>query len=192
MDGSLDSFQLVKDDFRHRITHILAGHSEDYAWFLDHYGPSVFRLVARLVHSPQEAEEITQDAFMKAYQHLDRFSLDADFYPWIARIAYNEAISHLRRQHAKYVSIDDEDRKIDLVADDEADEALADARRAAQLKKAIEQLKPDERTLLTLYYYDQRSVNDIAYVLGISQSNANTRLHRIRKKLYLLMNNEGK
>ena len=83
----------------------------------------------------------------------------------------------------KYLSIDDQPQ----LTDTEIDETLDDESRIGELRHAITQLKPDEQTLITLYYYDNRPLNDIAYILDVEPNTLATRLHRIRRKLYLLM-----
>ena len=83
----------------------------------------------------------------------------------------------------KYLSIDDNPK----LSDTEVDEALDNESLIEDLTRAIALLKPDEQTLITLYYYDNRPLNDIAYILDVEPNTLATRLHRIRRKLYLLM-----
>lgn len=82
----------------HIITSILSGRTEQFAYFLDTYGPQVFHLIVRMVGSPEDAEELTQDCFMKAFTHLSSFHGNSSFSTWIYRIAYNEATSALRKK----------------------------------------------------------------------------------------------
>ena len=83
----------------------------------------------------------------------------------------------------KYLSIDNLPRIPDAVVD----EALDDETRIDELRQTIAQLKPDEQTLITLFYYDNRPLADIAYILDIETGTIATRLHRIRRKLYQMM-----
>lgn len=91
----------------HIIASILSGRTEQFAYFLDTYGPQVFHLIVRMIGSPEDAEELTQDCFMKAFTHLSSFHRDSSFSTWIYRIAYNEAISALRKKDKELLSFDD-------------------------------------------------------------------------------------
>jgi RNA polymerase sigma-70 factor (ECF subfamily) len=170
-------------DEKQLIARILDGHAEEYGYFLTRYGDDVFCLVARLVPQQQDAEELVQDAFVRAYDKLDTYTGEASFRTWLCRIAYNLTISWLRKQRMKYVTIDE---RLD-VSDADVDQLLDDDSRIQQLKDACTQLKPDEQTLINLFYYDDMPMRDIAYILGMEQGNVATRLYRIRKKLYLII-----
>lgn len=166
------------------IRRILDGHDEDYSYFIERYSDSVTALVSRLVPNREDAEELVQDAFVKGFSHLDSFLARTSFHTWISRIAYRCALSHLRRKKVRYVEIDDRTP----VADSDVDEAMADNSRTEQLRRAIDMLKPNEKTLITLYYYDDLPIKDIAYITGTEAGTVTTQLYRIRKKLYLIMN----
>jgi len=179
---------MQQTDEQRLIARVLDGHAEDYGYFLERYGQEVMRLVSRLVPQQQDAEELVQDAFVRAYDRLETFGGRSSFSTWICRIAYTTAVSWLRKQHIKYLSIDDQPQLPDTFVD----EALDDETRIDELRRAIAQLKPDEQTLITLFYYDNRPLADIAYILDIETGTIATRLHRIRRKLYLLMKHGNK
>lgn len=170
------------------IARVLDGHAEDYGYFLERYGPEVMRLVSRLVPRQEDAEELVQDAFVRAYDRLETFGGRSSFSTWICRIAYTSTVSWLRRRRVKYLSIDD----LPTLPDSIVDEALDDKTRIDDLRRAISRLKPDEQTLITLFYYDERPLADIAFILDIETGTIATRLHRIRRKLYLLMKHGNK
>ena len=170
-------------DEKQLIARILDGHAEEYGYFMTQYGEEVFQLVVRLVPVQQDAEELVQDAFVRAYDKLDTYTGEASFRTWLCRIAYNLTISWLRKQKMKYTSIDE---RLD-VSDADIDQLLDDDSRIQQLKEACTQLKPDEQTLINLFYYDDMPVRDIAYILGMEQGIVAVRLYRIRKKLYLII-----
>ena len=154
--------------------------------------------MSRLVPRQEDAEELAQDTFVRAFNRLETFGGRSSFSTWICRIAYTTAVSWLRKQHIKYLSIDDltplspSDSSPraggQYLSDAEVDETLDDETRIDDLRRAIAQMKPDEQTLLQLYYYDNRPLADIAYILDVEAGTIATRLHRIRRKLYLLMN----
>ncbi|MBQ3631447.1 MAG: sigma-70 family RNA polymerase sigma factor [Prevotella sp.] len=170
-------------DEKQLIARILDGHAEDFGYFLERYSQEAFAIVARLVPQQADAEELVQDAFVRAFSRLETFGGRSSFSTWICRIAYTTAVSWLRKRRIKYLSIDDQP---ELTAA-EVDETLDDESRIDELRRAIRLLKPDEQTLITLYYYDNRPLTDIAYILDMEAGAIATRLHRIRRKLFLLM-----
>ncbi len=173
----------MQTDESQLIARILDGHAEDFGYFLERYSQEAFAIVVRLVPQQEDAEELVQDAFVRAFNRLDTFEGRSSFSTWICRIAYTTAVSWLRKRRMKYLSIDDQPE----LSDTEVDEAFDDESRIKDLRRAISLLKPDEQTLVTLYYYDSRPLNDIAYILDVDPNTLATRLHRIRRKLYLLM-----
>ena len=180
----------MKDDERHIIQRILRGETALYEHFLNTYGQQVFILVARIVSNQEDAEELTQDCFMKAFTHLSSFHGDSSFSTWIYRIAYNEATSALRKKDKELLSFDD--RMWNSLSDKEIDEEL-DTENEVQIQKlqqALTQLKPDEQALVTLFYEEEKNIEEIAYIFHLTESNVKVKLHRIRKKLCNLMKEE--
>lgn len=169
------------------IRRVVSGEREAFALLMERYGSKVYGLAARLVGNDLEAEETTQETFIQAFTHLSDFRGEADFGSWLYRIAYNTALKNLRRRKTVVLPIDD--RLTDSVSDEAADTALAEAteERIAMVEAALQRLTPDDRTLVTLFYYEERPTRDIAYVLGTTVSNVTTRLHRVRKRLYLII-----
>lgn len=181
------------DDKREKqyIQRILDGETELFGFFLDRYSRPVYALVTPIVSSREDAEELVQDVFLKAFQHLSRYKGDASFSTWIYRIAYNAAVSFTRKRRQEYHYIEED--AINNVPDEKANsllESTDDEERIACLMRAIEKLDPEEKTLITLFYYEERPITAIGEVLGLTLSNVKTKLHRTRKKIYLLMNKE--
>ena len=173
----------MQTDEQELIARILDGHVEDFGYFLERYSQEAVAIVVRLVPQQEDAEELVQDAFVRAFNRLETYEGRSSFSTWICRIAYTTAVSWLRKRRMKYLSIDEQPK----LTDAEVDETLDDESRIEELRRAITLLKPDEQTLITLYYYDNRPLNDIAYILDAEPNTLATRLHRIRRKLYLLM-----
>lgn len=178
----------MKTDEKLLIVRILSGHAEEYGYFLDRYGPQVFALVARLVSAQLDAEEITQDAFIRAFTALGTFDFRSEFSTWVSRIAYNCAVQFLRKRKRDVV-VDIDEAQLADISDGMADEVLsADSDdRISALNRAVELLPPDDRALLTLFYYENRSISDIAYILSLKESNVAVRLYRVRKRLCVLI-----
>ena len=175
-------------DERKLIGQVLAGRTEEFGYFLEKYGRQVLALVSRLVPQQMDAEEVAQDAFVKAFTRLESFDFRSSFSTWVSRIAYNCAVEHLRKTKRER-TVDVDESSLAEVTDGMVDELMLtdDEDNVAQLQKAIDMLATEDRTLITLYYYDDRSVRDIAYIMSIKENAVVQRLHRVRKRLYLLI-----
>ena len=180
----------MNDKELHIISSILAGKTERFSYFLDTYGQQVFHLIARMTGSPEDAEELTQDCFMKAFEHLSSFNGDSSFSTWIYRIAYNTTLSALRKKKNEMLAFDD--KLWHTISDTQVDETLDsdDEEQIQKLQRALSALSTDEQALITLFYEEEKPISEICYILHLSESNVKVKLHRIRKKLYLLMTKE--
>ena len=173
------------------IKEILNGKTEQYEYFLDRYGQQVFVLVDRIVSCQEDAEELTQDVFLKAFQQLSSFKAESSFSTWIYRIATNLAISAVRKKRNDVLRLDDSvfanlsDIQVDKALEDDSEEQME------RLQQAMNQLEADERALITLYYLEEKPLAEVAFILGMTEGNAKVKLHRIRKKLYVLIKNQG-
>lgn len=180
----------MKEKELHIIKKVLQGNTHEYEYFLDRYGKQVFSLIVRIVTSEEDAEELTQDVFMKAFEQLKTFKAESSFSTWIYRIAYNTAISATRKSSRNTLTMDDQylqqvrDEEVDGLLDSE-DEELTD-----KLYNAMQKLSMEERTLLTLFYYEDKPLAEVAEVMGLTEANVKVRLHRTRKKLYVMIKNE--
>ena len=181
----------MKKEEAHIIKEILNGKTEQYEYFLDRYGQQVFVLVDRIVSCQEDAEELTQDVFLKAFQQLSSFKAESTFSTWIYRIATNIAISAVRKKRNDVLRLDDSvfanlsDTQVDAALEDESEEQME------RLQQAMNQLEADERALITLYYLEEKPLAEVAFILGMTEGNAKVKLHRIRKKLYVLIKNQG-
>ena len=177
----------MKHDEAHIIQEILNGKTNQYEYFLDKYSQQVFTLIIRIVSCQEDAEELTQDVFLKAFQQLSSFKAASSFSTWIYRIAYNAAISATRKRNYDVLHLDD--TAFANLSDTQVDEALEDEseERIQRLTSAIKKLDMDERALITLYYMEGKTMTETAFILGLTESNTKVKLHRIRKKLYLIM-----
>ena len=180
----------MKKEEAHIIKEILDGKTEQYEYFLDRYGQQVFVLVDRIVSCQEDAEELTQDVFLKAFQQLSSFKAESSFSTWIYRIATNLAISAVRKKRNDVLRLDDS--VFANLSDTQVDEALQDdsEEQMERLQQAMNQLEADERALITLYYLEEKPLAEVAFILGMTEGNAKVKLHRIRKKLYVLIKNQ--
>lgn len=173
----------MENDETHIIHRILKGETSLYEYFLGKYSQQVFILIIRIVENQEDAEELTQDTFLKAFEHLSSFKAESSFSTWIYRIAYNTAISATRKRKQEFSAM------LMNISDQQIDDALNDesGERVGKLNKAIKKLDAEERTLISLFYNEEKTIGEIALILGLTESNAKVKLHRIRKKLYILI-----
>jgi len=172
------------------IKRILNGETNLYSFFLERYSRTIHSLIVRIIPSKEDAEELTQDTFLKAFHKLDTFKGDCSFSTWLFRIAYNTAISATRKKKIVFPFIDEtllenvSDKLMDTVFEEDDNES-----RLQMLEEAITKLTVEEKTLITLYYTDSKTVAEIADLLEQSTDNVKIKLFRVRKKIYVLMTN---
>ena len=148
----------------------------------------VYSLALRLVKDREEAEEISQDAFVKAYQSLASFKGQAKFSSWLYRIVYNTAISRLRQKPASRISLDDTNISETLYVDSQRNyDTLTIEDRKRYLEKALDALESDEKMFVILYYYEERELEDIASIAGLTKTNTKVKLFRARKKMLTVL-----
>ena len=171
-------------DLIDKITH---GDEDAFAQLMKLHAQGVYTLIVRVTRCEEDAEELTQDVFIKVYNHIGKFAGKSSFSTWLYRIAYNIAISYTRSHKQATCQIDE--RRLNSVElnDVERMEASTDDATINALTIAIDKLESQERALVTLFYYEERSIAECATIMGQSENNIKVRLHRIRKKLYLLI-----
>ena len=170
------------------ISKVLEGDRNAYAYLVDKYKTMVYSLALRLVKDREEAEEISQDAFVKAYQSLASFKGKAKFSSWLYRIVYNTAISKLRQQPAGRVSLDESNIPDNLYTESKQNyETLSAGERKKYLEKALDSLDRYEKMFIILYYYEERDLDDIASIAGLTKTNTKVKLFRARKKMLTVL-----
>ena len=168
----------------------LDGDATAYRCLVERYQGRIYAVVFGMVRNPEDARELSQDAFVKAYRNLSRFRLESSFYTWLCRIAMNVAIDHLRRQKLRRTEEFDEgiatrdDGVISLVHHRE------DPRRSLERKQLrerivaeIEKLPEDQRQVIVLREVDGLSYKEIADIMDIPEGTVMSRLYYARRKL---------
>ncbi len=170
------------------IQKTLKGDVNAYAILVERYKQLVFTLSMRMLKQREEAEEIAQDVFLKAFQKLQSFKGDSKFSTWLYRITYNACLDALSRKrnkptHQAY-QINDEVFKTTTPEI----EAVIDAQyEREEIIRCIELLPEADAFLITLYYMHEQSLEEIAQITGLTKNNTKVKLHRIRKKLFIIM-----
>ena len=170
------------------------GRREGQTELVGRYAERVYAMIARQVSDAMDAQELTQDAFMRAFDHIDSYDAQkASLSTWLCRIAYNLTLDFLKRRRPLIVSIEDHQKEEKDISDEELEKELSTGseERIEQLQEVIGQLPDDERMLLTLYYYEDRPLTEIAYIIGIEAKPLANRLYRTRKKLLKQLTNDN-
>ncbi|MEQ8882003.1 MAG: RNA polymerase sigma factor [Cyclobacteriaceae bacterium] len=173
------------------IEEILKGNSHAFAELVDKYEVQVFNFAMYILKNREEAEETTQDTFVNAYRSLKTFRHEAKFSTWLLRIAYNNSYTRLRKRKLTLVDVDAKGVHQSIPGANNIGEEtdLQDVRTLLNL--ALEALTEDEKTLVTLYYYNEQSVKEICKITGKNLSNVKVVLHRSRQKMLKKLNEVG-
>ncbi len=167
------------------ISSILAGNISDFSILIDKYKDMVYTLAYRIVGNREDAEELAQDVFVKVYRYLKNFRGQSKFSTWIYSITYNTSISKVRKKQIESVSLNNHDNtRYDIIDDGYEEYYNFDKVPVELLKQALDELNPVDKSILTLYYQDDKPVKEISKVTGLTDSNVKVRLHRSRQKLF--------
>ena len=153
---------------------------------LDSYGRDVFAQIARLIPAVEDAEEVYQDVFVKVFRNIGKYDAKkSSLRTWVSRIAYNEAISFLRKKPATVISYEDNGIDAYALTDAEVEETFGqpNAETVQLIRAALRHLPPDERAIITMFYYEEMSLKEIAYITESIPTTIASKLSRTRKKL---------
>ena len=167
------------------ISLVLKGDHNAYALLVERYKSYVFTLTFRFTKNREDAEEVSQDIFVKAYRSLADFKGTAKFSTWLYTIVNTTCITFLRKKRLDIRSLDDE--KTFEVADS-LDSGLRanqveQKSRLTMVNQAIAMLNPDDAEIITLFYKNEQSLDEIGHILGVEVNTAKVRLHRARARL---------
>lgn len=143
-----------------------------------------YTVAMRVLRNREEAQEVTQDAFVKVYQNLGGYEGTSKFTTWLFSITYRTAISKLRSRRTSTSDLD-EVPEAAAAGSDPATAELGDRR--AALEYALGQLTPEDASIVSLFYLHEQNVEEIVTTTGLSASNVKVKLHRSRKKLFEIL-----
>jgi len=167
------------------IEKVLNGDASAFEPLVNKYKNYVFSATYKIVGSREDAEEVSQDVFMKAYRSLDSYRSESKFSTWLYRIAFNAAVSKTRKKTLDFKEIDQDVVENVFAVDvaNQIDELKAEEQKL-YLGKALKMLAEDEANIITLYHLEEQSIDEICEITGLTNTNVKTKLHRGRKKLY--------
>jgi RNA polymerase sigma-70 factor (ECF subfamily) len=184
----------VNTDDRRLIADCVAGRTSAFGELVRRYQDRLFNAVLRVVDNADDAADVVQDAFLNAYQSLNSFKGDSEFFTWLYRIAFNAAIS-LRRKRKAVLSFDGGDERAATEPADPSEftrpgVALERSEEDAQLLAAMARLSPEHRAVLVLKDLEGQKYEDIAEVLDVPIGTIRSRLHRARLELRDLLHRD--
>ena len=167
------------------IQQTLAGNQQAYADLIKRHQRFVFTLAMRFAKRREDAEEIAQDCFIKAYRSLTSFQGQSKFSTWLYSIVYTTAMTFLRKKRVDTDSIDDENTYIQIENQSSAYDVnnAENKSRSFYLNQAIEQLLPDDAAIITMFYKGEQSLEEIGQALGIEANTVKVKLFRARQRL---------
>jgi RNA polymerase sigma-70 factor (ECF subfamily) len=166
------------------IKQILSGKTNAFSHIVDRHKNKAYNLAFRICGNHEDAEEITQDSFLKAYRSLNGFKMKSSFATWFYRIVYNTAISNVRIKKKGILSLEDFPADAtDFIGSSTSEEEAEKEYRSSLVNFALQKINEEERGLISLYYYEELSTEEISVVTGITKSNIKVKLFRARQKM---------
>lgn len=169
------------------VTAVSDGRREGQDEMVCRYAERVFTMIVRQVGDVMDAQELTQDTFIRAFSRIDSYDANrASLSTWLCRIAYRLTLDFQKRRRPMIVSIENSQTEQADISETLLEAELSTGReeRIERLEQLMDELPDDEQMLLTLYYYDDLPLAEIAYITGIEAGPLAKRLYRIRRKLY--------
>lgn len=163
------------------VRQIKNGNTDAFVHIVRRYQKMVFTIVCKIVINRAEAEDITQEVFIKIFQSIDKFREQSEFSTWLYRIAYNTTISQLRKRKHEFYAIED---KFDNIPDQDINasiDTLTTQQQLQYLDIVLEKLSPDDAMLISMFYLHGHTIQNISEITGLSVANVKVKLYRIRK-----------
>ena len=168
---------MIEDDDAAAVRDCLAGNGQAFTGLVERYERPVYNVALRMLRNPDDARDVSQTVFLKAYQGLEKYDPQYRFYSWIYRIAINESLNLLRLRKRETGPVDDQQP-----ADGPGPaESLDEDNTQHEVADAIDSLKPDYRAVIVLKYIAERSYEEIAEILGIEVKTVRSRLFTARQ-----------
>jgi len=175
-------------DDQHYINLVMKGDTNAFAVLVDRYKDMVFSLSLKMLKGREEAEEVSQDTFLKIYKSLNKFNGESKLSTWIYKVAFNTCLDRLKKNKrlqpfaGLYEFTEPEALSLMNVLD-----SIEDKERKQMIQDCMHLLPGEDSFLLTLYYFEEQSLEEIAKIIGITPNNVKIRLYRSRKKLASLL-----
>lgn len=183
--------QMTTNNEQTVINDIIAGNTNAFAVLVDNYKDMVFTLAFRMLKNREEAEEVSQDSFIKIFKSLNKFKGDSKFSTWVYRVAYNTCLDRIKKHKRSqtHIPIDTFTEHYIKTVETALDKLEQEERRQA-VQNCLQLLPSEDSFLLTLYYFEEQSLEDISKITGLTANNVKVKLFRSRKKLAVIFSQQ--
>lgn len=169
----------------HYLDSALRGERKGLEYLVNAYRDMAYTIAVRIVGNHEDAEEVVQDSFLKAFKYLDRFKRASKFSTWLYRIIYNTALTKIGNKNNVTFELEDDDEYTEYVSDEGSVlQRLTNSDRKKYLDMAIEKLKKEDQLIITLHYIADKSIAEITEIMDMKSSAIKMRLLRSRKQMY--------
>ncbi|MDP3451992.1 MAG: RNA polymerase sigma factor [Bacteroidales bacterium] len=176
------------EEEKYIIESVKRGDTELFNRIVEAYSPKILSVVRSVISCNEDAEEIAQDVFVKAFFSLGKFRGESSLSTWLYRIAYNMSLSKARVKRRSFVTLDNIKLSYDDHLNEERSELIDKERKYLILNNILESIEPSERVLISLFYNHHKSIREISEITGIGESNVKVKLHRIKRRLIEIAN----
>lgn len=175
-------------DEKLQIKQVLKGDTSAFTYFVDTYQDMAITIAFRICGNKQDAEDIVQNAYVKAFHNLHTFRTDSKFSTWFYRIVYNTALTHISSSGFNTEFIDYQHMDAESYFSEwDTLERINETEKKLMIDETLEKMPKDESLLLTLYYLEENSIKDIVLITGLGESNIKVKLYRARKRFADIM-----
>lgn len=170
------------------IDKVINGDASAFAYLVDNYKNMVFSLAYKMTKNKEEAEEISQDTFIKAFKNLSNFKGDSKFSTWLYRICYHTTLDAIKKNKKNNYTFEINEVTYNQIQSVETIlQGIERKERSVIMDKCLMKLPDEERSILWMFYYDELSLKEIIEVTNFSEANLKVKLHRARKKLLTIV-----
>ena len=169
----------------HYLDSALRGERKGLEYLVNAYRDMAYTIAVRIVGNHEDAEEVVQDSFLKAFKYLDQFKRASKFSTWLYRIIYNTALTKIGNKNNVTFELEDDNEYTEYVSDEGSVlQRLTNSDRKKYLDMAIEKLKKEDQLIITLHYIADKSIAEITEIMDMKSSAIKMRLLRSRKQMY--------
>jgi len=170
------------------IDKVINGDASAFAYLVDNYKNMVFSLAYKMTKNKEEAEEVSQDTFIKAFKNLSNFKGDSKFSTWLYRICYHTTLDAIKKNKKNNYTFEINEVTYNQIQSVETIlQGIERKERSVIMDKCLMKLPDEERSILWMFYYDELSLKEIIEVTNLSEANLKVKLHRARKKLLTIV-----
>ncbi len=173
---------MIRKTDQELIDLVLNGDTNAFGELVDRYQNYVFTIAIRIIMVREEAEEVAQDSFIKAFDSLASFRGESKFSTWLYRIVYHKSLDRLKKNsRSKTFEIIEDITEDKLVEIENGLEFMLSKERTERIRECIAKLPADDAAIITLFYFEEQSVKEISQITDLTEDNIKIKLYRSRK-----------